>query len=209
MSKFLSFATTSFVGGLLVVIPIWITVLLVGGVISALRGALHPIGGFFAKDSAHPDLMAVLMLLVLCFLAGAFIQTRLAHSMGTVIDGRFLSSVPGYRLVRSLLARMTGEEHDHTWAVALVEIEDALVPGFVVEELPDGQYTVFVPSVPTPAAGTVYILEPRRVHVVDVPFTQAVRCIAQWGVGCSSLLAAFNAGKGKSSEARSVTEPRA
>jgi hypothetical protein len=77
----------------------------------------------------------------------------------------------------------------------LVEIEEALVPGFVVEELPDGQYTVFIPSVTTPAAGTVYIMEPHRVHIVDVPFPQALRCVAQWGVGSSVLLAAFNAQK--------------
>jgi len=30
---------------------------------------------------------------------------------------------------------------------ALVEIEDALVPGFIIEEFEDGRYTVFVPSI--------------------------------------------------------------
>ena len=51
------------------------------------------------------------------------------------------------------------------------EIEDALVPAFIVEELDDGRFTVFVPSVPTPFAGAVYILSRERVHLVDIPFT--------------------------------------
>ena len=51
-----------------------------------------------------------------------------------------------------------------------MEIEEALIPGFVVEELPDGQYTVVVPSIPTPAAGAVSLMEAPRVHVIDVPF---------------------------------------
>jgi hypothetical protein len=34
-----------------------------------------------------------------------------------------------------------------------VEIEEALVPAFIIEELDDGRFTVFVPSVPTPFAG--------------------------------------------------------
>ena len=200
MNKFLSFVTTSFVGGILVVIPLWITILLTGGVISALRGALHPIGGWFSKDSAHPDLVAFLILLLLCFLSGAFIQTPLARSIGTMVDGRFLCAIPGYRLVRSLLARMTGAEHDQTWAVALVEFDDATVPGFVVEELPNGKYTVFVPSVPTPAAGAVYVMEARRVHIVDIPFAQALKSVAQWGVGTASFVAALDTGKGRSNE---------
>ena len=52
-----------------------------------------------------------------------------------------------------------------------------LVPAFIVEELDDGRYTVFVPSVPTPLAGAVYILERARVHPLDVPFTQAIQSI--------------------------------
>jgi hypothetical protein len=36
---------------------------------------------------------------------------------------------------------------------ALAEIEDALAPAFVIEELPDGRFTIFVPSIPTPLAG--------------------------------------------------------
>jgi uncharacterized membrane protein len=77
------------------------------------------------------------------------------------------------------------------FAAALVELEDALVPAFIVEEHPDGRYTVFVPSVPTPAAGTVYILTPERVHLVDMPFTKAVGVISKWGAGSRDMLAAM------------------
>jgi uncharacterized membrane protein len=73
----------------------------------------------------------------------------------------------------------------------LVEIEDALVPAFVVEDHDDGSYTVFVPSIPTPAAGTVYILDRARVHLVDVPFAQAVSVISKWGAGSRDMLAAM------------------
>ena len=70
--------------------------------------------------------------------------------------------------------------------MALAEIEDALVPAFVVEEHEDGRYTVFVPSIPTPAAGAVYILPRERVHLVDVPFPRAVSVISKWGAGSRS-----------------------
>jgi uncharacterized membrane protein len=50
---------------------------------------------------------------------------------------------------------------------------------------------VFVPSIPTPFAGAVYILEHQRVHVLDVPFTQAVKAVSRWGSGSKELVAAM------------------
>ncbi len=73
----------------------------------------------------------------------------------------------------------------------MVEIEDALVPAFIIEELEDGRFTIFVPSVPTPFAGAVYVLGPERVHMLDVPFTQAIKTITQWGSGSRDLVAAM------------------
>jgi uncharacterized membrane protein len=64
------------------------------------------------------------------------------------------------------------------------------VPGFIIEDFEDGRYAVFVPSVPTPLAGAVYILENSRVHPIDVPFTKALTVISRWGQGSKELLAA-------------------
>ncbi len=77
------------------------------------------------------------------------------------------------------------------WQPALAEIEDALVPAFIIEELEDGRFTVFVPSVPTPFARAVYILSHERVHPLDVPFTQALQSVSRWGSGSKELVAAM------------------
>jgi len=84
-----------------------------------------------------------------------------------------------------------GVPEEHVWQPALAEIEDALVPAFIIEELDDGRYTVFVPSVPTPLAGAVYILGRERVHPIDVPFTQAIKSVSRWGSGSKDLVAAM------------------
>ena len=101
----------------------------------------------------------------------------------------FFGRLPGYALFRSLTQRLVGESDENVWKPALAEIEDALVPAFIVEELDDGRYTVFVPSVPTPFAGAVYVRE--RVHLVDIPFTQALKSISRWGSGSKDLVAAM------------------
>ena len=101
--------------------------------------------------------------------------------------------IPGYAVLRGLTQQLTsgGRKDEASWKPALVEIEEALVPAFVIEELPDGRYTVFVPSVPTPMAGAVYCLDRNRVHLVAVGFPQAVRTISRWGSGMGELVAAM------------------
>jgi uncharacterized membrane protein len=86
---------------------------------------------------------------------------------------------------------LAGKDEENVWQPALAEIEDALVPAFIIEELEDGRLTVFVPSVPTPFAGAVYVLGRERVHPVDVPFTQAIRAVSRWGSGSKELVAAM------------------
>ena len=86
---------------------------------------------------------------------------------------------------------MAGKNKENVWKPAFAEIEEALVPAFIIEELADGRFTVFVPSVPTPFAGAVYVLTPERVHPLDVPFTQALQSISRWGSGSKELVEAM------------------
>ena len=76
------------------------------------------------------------------------------------MENVFFERLPGYSLLRSLTQRLAGDSEEEAWKPALVEIEDALVPAFIIEELDDGRFTVFVPSVPTPLAGAVYVASP-------------------------------------------------
>jgi hypothetical protein len=40
-------------------------------------------------------------------------------------------------------------------AICLVDIEEALTPAFIIEELDDDRFVMLVPPVPTPAAGSL------------------------------------------------------
>ena len=68
---------------------------------------------------------------------------------------------------------------------------EGLAPAFIIEELDDGRYTVFVPSIPTPFAGAVYVLDRERVFPLDVPFTDAIKVVSRWGSGAKDLVAAM------------------
>jgi uncharacterized membrane protein len=102
-----------------------------------------------------------------------------------------LQGIPGNGLFRSLTQQLAGKTQDNAWKPALVEIEQALVPAFIIEEHEDGRFTIFLPSVPTPFTGAIYILSPDRVHPLDVPFTKAIKTVSQWGPGSKDLVVAM------------------
>src|SRR4029453_9895666 len=104
------------------------------------------------------------------------------------VESSLFERIPGYGVLRSLTQQIAGYGEEKVWKPALAEIEDALVPAFIIEEFVDGRYTIFVPSVPTPLAGAVYVLGPERVHPLNVPFTVAIKSISRWGAGCRDLV---------------------
>jgi uncharacterized membrane protein len=186
------------VAGFLVIAPVYLSVLLLAKAMGSLLKLVRPIGAILPDWLPGEQLIAVLLLLGLCLAIGIALTTAGGRAARERIERSFFERLPGYGLIRSLSQQVAGQGQDSTWTPALAEIEDALVPAFVIEELPDGRCTVFVPSVPTPLAGAVYILDRARVHPVDVPFTQAIKVISHWGLGGRELVEAMEhpAGRG-------------
>ena len=159
--------------------------------LKSLTGLVRPIAKLLPADLPAEQMLALLLILILCFFTGIAIRTRIGRTIWEQIEKSLFQRIPGYSLLRSLAQRMAGESEETAWKPALAEIEEALVPAFIIEELDDGRFTVFVPSVPTPFAGAIYILDRDRVHPLNVPFTQAVKVISRWGSGSKDLVAAM------------------
>lgn len=182
---------SSVVGGVLVLLPVYLAVLVLLKGAQSVVGLVRPISALLPDWLPAQNFWAVLAVLIVCFFVGAAVRTRAGRAVRERIEVSMFERLPGYALFRSLTQRLAGKTEEHAWEPALVEIEDALVPAFIVEELDDGRFTVFVPSVPTPFAGAVYILDRARVHPIDVPFTQAIKSVSRWGSGSKELVAAM------------------
>ena len=191
MKKFGEFVVSAFVGGLLTVVPIYLTVLLLLKAMNSVVGLVRPFAMLLPGWLPAEHVLSLLLVLIACFLIGVAVRSPAGQAIRERIERSFFERMPGYALFRSLTQRMAGKDEERVWKPALVEIEEALVPAFIIEELEDGRFTVFVPSVPTPFAGAVYILSPERVHPLDVPFTQALKSVSRWGSGSKELVAAM------------------
>jgi uncharacterized membrane protein len=191
MKRTSKFIAVAMVTGVIVVIPIYLALLLFLKAIKSALFLVKPFALFLPEGIPAEHFLALLLVLFLCFLVGVLVRTPLGRAIRERIEKTLFERVPGYALLRSLTQRVMGENRENAWKPALAEIENALVPAFIVEECDDGRLTVFVPSIPTPLAGAVYILSRERVHPLDVPFTKAVQSISRWGSGSKDLVAAM------------------
>jgi len=182
---------SALVGGVLVVVPVYLALLLLLKAMQSLAGLVRPIAMLLPDWLPGENILSLLLVLVLCFLVGVAVRAEMGRSIRERLERSLFERIPGYALFKSLTQQMAGASRENVWKPALAEIEEALVPAFIIEELEDGRFTVFVPSVPTPLAGTVYVLTRDRVHPLDVPFTTALKSVSRWGSGTKELVAAM------------------
>ena len=173
---------TSLVGGVLIVAPVYLSLLILLKAMNAVTGVVHPFALLLPDWLPAENLLALLLVLFVCFIIGAAVRTSAGRAARERFEKSLFERIPGYALFRSLTQQLAGSRDENVWKPALAEIEEALVPAFIIEEFEDGRYTVFVPSAPTPLSGSVYILTPERVHPVDVPFTQRHQIALPLGV---------------------------
>lgn len=185
------FVINAVVGGMFVVVPVYLAVLLLLKGMQSVASLVRPVAALVPDSVPAESLLSLLLVLFACFLVGAAVRTRAGRAVRERLEVVFFERLPGYGLLRSLTQRLAGNSGGNAWQPALAEFDDGLVPAFIIEALDDGRFTVFVPSVPTPLAGAVYILAPERVHIVDIPFSEAIKSISRWGSGSRDLVAAI------------------
>jgi len=191
LKHFREFVVNTLAAGFLVVLPIYLATLLLLKAMKSLAGLVKPFAHLVPEWFPAETVFSLLLVLIFCFLVGVALRTATGRAVRARIEHSLFEKMPGYTLFRSMTRQLLGESQENAWKPALAEIEDALVPAFIIEELDDGRFTVFVPSVPTPMAGAVYILRAERVHPLDVPFQQAIKAVTRWGSGSKDLVAAM------------------
>jgi uncharacterized membrane protein len=190
VTKFVKSPLRTLLTGLLVIAPTYLAVLLLLKTMQSLIGLLGPVSKLFPESLPGAQFISLILFLIICFVVGLAIRTRVGKAIWRKLEKSLFQKLPGYSLLRDFTQRLAGETEGRAWKPALAEIEESLVPAFIIEQLDDGRLTVFVPSVPTPFAGAVYILTPDRVHPLTIPFADAIKVVSKWGAGSKDLFAA-------------------
>ncbi|MGI9342701.1 MAG: hypothetical protein ACR2QV_07605, partial [Gammaproteobacteria bacterium] len=125
-----------------------------------------------------------------CFAVGLFLKTQFGDRLKASLEQRLEDMIPMYGLLRNLAQRLVGIDGIE---LAAAEIDlfdsDTRLVGFIVEELPDDRFSVFVPISPLVTVGNLYVLPANRVRKLDAAMTDAIDYFSQWGIKGGKLIA--------------------
>ncbi len=193
MKRIVEFVKTTAIGGFFVMLPVALVLFLLLELVGIAVLITEPVTENLPVETLGgieiATVVAVLLILAACFVTGLAMRTQIGVLLGQLIERFGLNRIPGYTLLKSLTWSFAGIQEGTTFSVAVATIRDSDVLGFIVEEHDNGDFTVFVPTAPTPTIGTVYCLKREKVRKLDVSMGKAAECIMHWGIGSKALFA--------------------
>ena len=193
MEQIKAFIKTTIIGGLLVVLPVYILVLVFKWffdfVIDNIRPIIYLLIQTVKLHEFIASILAIIITLMLFFAIGLLVRTRLGKFTFDFIEENFLKKLPFYKMIKETVLQLVGSEKNLFKAVALVKLygNDTLITAFITEEHDNGMYSVFVPSGPAPTAGFIYHLKKEQVHIIDYPVDKAMKTVFSLGAGSNEL----------------------
>ncbi len=189
--------TTTILGGLVVVLPLTLFIFIIRLLFNFIIGLVSPVSNLLGfSESINKWLINLIVLaaiLVLFFLIGLVVRTEMGKKFFSRLEEQWLAPLPFYSVLRETVQHLFSKDKMPFSKVALVDPfgSGMLMTGFVTDELPNGYFTVFVPTAPNPTNGFIFHVKPEQIHFVDVRSEEAMRSVISLGIGSAGLFAAM------------------
>jgi uncharacterized membrane protein len=191
MRRFGQLVLATLVRGILFLLPFTLIVVLLRETYKALLSVAHPLAAWLPERHVFgvllEDAVAVALVLSVFLVAGLFVGTRSGRALSDRLERLVLYRVSGYLLVRGAAGGVPGLQLGSEFVPVLVETAEGWSFALLVERLPQGFCTVFLPDSPSPTSGSVKIVEAGRVRAVDASVISLLGCLTRSGVGAGAL----------------------
>jgi len=194
MQRVKLFLKTSILGGLAVILPTIILLLLFGWLFRWITTIIQPLTSLLVSkghlQELVADILAMAIILAVCFAVGIIVKTKLGRFIQENLEQRLLQLAPGYSTVKAIIMQLIGRKESAFSSVALVRPfeNQTLLTAFSTEKHVCGLVTVFVPTGPNPTTGFVFHLPAERVHPVNVSVEEAIKSVIGCGMGSKNII---------------------
>ena len=192
MKSISRFVGTTILGGVLFLTPIVVLEFVLSKAFDLARRGLQPITALIPRSLASGPtttaILAILLLALLCFLAGLSARTTLAQKLVSSLEATVLSKLPGYEYLKQAGTSVLGIGETAEHPVVLARLGDAWRIGVQTDVVCDGYVAVFLPNSPNPMSGSVFLVAADHVRPADVPLATAIASLRRCGTGSASLL---------------------
>ncbi len=187
-----SFMRTTVLGGLLFLFPIVFVVAILAKALEVTNKLSAPLAGLLPIDSigglAVVKLLALVILVLICFLAGLAARTRLAGKFVKSLETNVLGRIPAYTLLKSKAESVLHPEDIGGLRPVLGRFDDSWQLAFEIERMAGGKVVVFLPGAPDPWSGSVCVMTEDRITPLDLTVKSAADIMKRLGKGSTGPL---------------------
>ena len=173
-------------GGVLFLVPLGVFIVVVVQVAAIMIIVAEPMAAWLPVDGVSgvllANILAVLAVVLVCFLAGLLARHALAGKMVRKLETNLLTKIPGYMMIKSLLGGFDTSQAEQLVPV-MVRSGAGERLGFEIQKLEDGRSMVYLPSVPNPFSGITTLYPASEITYVDVPVTTLIEITENFGHG--------------------------
>jgi uncharacterized membrane protein len=192
MKSILKIIKATFLGGILFLVPLVVLLVFLEKGYGIIQKTTLPIVNNFPKINvlgiALQELVGILIIILICLFAGLLAKTVAARNLIQKLEDGVLSFVPGYSFMKSMNENILGFESNEDLKVILVPTDAGLQFAFLIEQISEEKFTVFIPDAPNPWSGSVVFVEKKDIQDIEITQKQALACIRKLGYGSKELL---------------------
>lgn len=192
MKSILKIIKATFLGGVLFLVPLILLLVLLEKGFSIIQKITKPIINQFPDVKflglAIEEIVAILIIAFICFTAGLIAKTEFAQKLVRKLEEGILSFVPGYSFMKNMNESIMGFESQQDLKVILVPTDAGLQFAFLIEQIDENKFAVFIPDAPNPWSGSVVFVEKKNITEVNISQKEALACIRKLGYGSDELL---------------------
>jgi len=137
---------------------------------------------------ALASLIAMALLLLLCYGAGLLARAALGRSLSASFEDRLETVYPRYTIIKGMTQALGIDGVKSDLKTVVVTFDDHQILAVEVERLADGRVVVFLPGAPDPWSGSVVMVSQERVERVPVEIGALHRSLKSVGRGSAALL---------------------
>lgn len=187
------FFVTTLIGGIVVLLPLVIFIFAIKLVLGFVNSILQPLSQLIGINSEMPgfiiDVIALIIVLIFCFIVGLGVRTRMGKEILNYIERDILDRLPAYRTIRDIVKQFSGGKQTPFKTVVAVDVYNTgtRMTGFITDQPDQGLYTVFVPTAPNPTNGFIFHVTRDQIEFLDAKTEDAMRIVIGMGVGSSKI----------------------
>jgi len=192
MESIFKIIKATFLGGILFLAPLILLIVIFEKGFILIQKITLPLVNHLPRvhflGLALQELIGILLIIIICFIAGLYGRTAKAQKLIQKLENGVLSFIPGYSFIKKTNENIMGFESNEDLKVVLVPTDAGWQFAFLIEQINENNFSVFIPDAPNPWSGSVCFVEKKDIKNTEISQKEALACIRKLGYGAADIL---------------------